>query len=162
MVESTHEHRHTLMVVKAGVVSHRDLADLREQVLTLIKTEGDRVDAILAEHDVRYEQRFRAQGEALSAALTAAEKAVAAALAAAEKASASTQAAADRAVQKAEIANDQRFGTIVEKLDAVAAQVGLLAGTGTGLKAGWGYLVAGIAVLATIISTVGLLLKMKP
>ena len=149
------------MVMKGGVVSHRDLAELRDQVLMLIKTEGDRVDAILSEHDVRYGQRFDAQEAALKAALTAAEKAVAAALAAAERASLSTQAAADKAVQKAELANDQRFGTIVEKLDGVAAQVGLLAGTGSGLKAGWGYLVAAVAAIAAIISTVSLLLRLR-
>jgi len=55
------------------------------------------------ERDLRYEQRFAAQQEALGAALDAAEKAVAAALA-----------AADRAVSKAEVANEKRFDSVNE------------------------------------------------
>jgi septation ring formation regulator EzrA len=131
-------------------VTHDDLLELRDRLLRIVETEGSRVNALLAEHDVRYEQRFRAQGEALSAALTAAEKAVAAALAAAEKASASTQAAADRAVQKAEAANEQRFGTIVEKLDSVRVEVSLITNTGAGLKAGWQYLIAALAAVSIL------------
>lgn len=53
--------------------------------------------------DLRYQQRFDAQGQALAAALLAAEKAVQTALIAAEK-----------AVDKANIANEKRFESVNE------------------------------------------------
>ncbi len=59
--------------------------------------------ALLAEMDLRYQQRFDAQGQALTAALLAAEKAVQTALIAAEK-----------AVTKAESANEKRFESVNE------------------------------------------------
>ena len=133
-----------------AIATHADLMDMRDRLLKIVEDEGARVNALLAEHDVRYEQRFRAQGEALSAALTAAEKAVAAALAAAEKASAFAQAAADRAVQKAEIANDERFKSFGEKIDELTRVVNLSTGSGSGLKAGWGYLVGALAAVSII------------
>ena len=133
-----------------AIAAHADLMDMRDRLLKIVEDEGARVNALLAEHDVRYEQRFRAQGEALSAALTAAEKAVAAALAAAEKASAFAQAAADRAVQKAEIANDERFKSFGEKIDELTRVVNLSTGSGSGLKAGWGYLVGALAAVSII------------
>src|ERR1035437_9239771 len=133
-----------------AIAAHADLMDMRDRLLKIVEDEGARVNALLAEHDVRYEQRFRAQGEALSAALTAAEKAVAAALAAAEKASAFAQAAADRAVQKAEIANDQRFANLMEKLDELTRKVDVSIGAGKGLNSAWGYIVGGIAVISIL------------
>jgi len=61
------------------------------------------VEALLAAKDIRDRQRFDAQGQALSAALLAAEKAVQTALIAAEK-----------AVAKAETANEKRFESVNE------------------------------------------------
>jgi len=63
----------------------------------------DHIRALLAEMDLRYQQRFDAQGQALTAALLAAEKAVQTALIAAEK-----------AVAKAETANEKRFESVNE------------------------------------------------
>lgn len=140
-------------------VTHTDLVELRSQLAGLrtelierMEKEGKRIDGLFSEHDVRYGQRFDAQVLALNAALVAAEKAVAAALAATKETNLAAQQAADRAVQKAEIANEQRFGQINEKLDAgverdaaFSKQLSLIVGSGTGLKAGWGYLVAGLA-----------------
>lgn len=143
------------------------LVALRTELLERMENEGARIDGLFSEHDTRYGQRFDAQERALNAALVAAEKTVTAALAATKESNAAAQAAADRAVQKAEIANDQRFGTIVEKLDSVAAQVAplsgtvekldavvaqvaLLSGTGKGLNAMWGYIVGGLAVISII------------
>lgn len=135
-----------------ALATHSDLADMRDRILKIVETEGNRVNALLAEHDVRYEQRFRAQGEALSAALTAAEKAVAAALAAAEKASAFAQSAADRAVQKAELANDERFRMFGEKIDELTRVVNLSTGAGSGLKAGWGYVLGALVAISTLVN----------
>jgi hypothetical protein len=138
-------------------VTHNDLVELRDQLIATrvdlverMDKEGARIDGLFAEHDVRYGQRFDAQGEALEAARTAAEKAVAAALAAAEKASAFAQASADRAVTKAETAADERFKMFGEKIDELTRVVNLSAGAGSGLKAGWAYLVGGLAVISII------------
>lgn len=126
---------------------------------------------LMDERDLRYDQRFRAQTEAVSTAMTAAEKAVAAALS-----------AADRAVLKAENASEKRFEAVNEfrqslndmmtqliprseadqRFDAMAEKIGTLQqrldkaeGTGGGLRAGWGYLIGGVGLFSTI---VGLLL----
>lgn len=63
----------------------------------------DHILSLLAEMDLRYQQRFDAQGQALTAALLAAEKAVATALVAQEK-----------AVEKANVANEKRFESVNE------------------------------------------------
>jgi len=128
----------------------------------------DHVRALLVEMDLRYQQRFDAQGQALTAALLAAEKAVQTALIAAEK-----------AVAKAETANEKRFESVNEfrktlsdqtasfpsrvELQALADRVSDLAtrmdkteGKSTGLNAGWGYLLGAAGVIFAVIA---LLLK---
>lgn len=59
--------------------------------------------ALIEANDVRYDQRFEASKEAVSAALNAAKEAITAALS-----------AADRAVQKAEAASEKRFEGVNE------------------------------------------------
>jgi len=126
----------------------------------------DHVIALLAEMDLRYQQRFDAQGQALTAALLAAEKAVQTALIAAEK-----------AVAKAETANEKRFESVNEfrktlsdqtatfpsrvELDALADRLRDLAtrmdkteGKSTGLNASWGYLIGAVALIGGIIAIV--------
>jgi hypothetical protein len=71
----------------------------------------DHVIALLAEMDLRYQQRFDAQGQALAAALLSAEKAVQTALIAAEK-----------AVTKAEAATEKRFEGVNEFRQALSDQ----------------------------------------
>lgn len=116
--------------------------------------------------DLRYQQRFDAQGQALAAALLAAEKAVQTALIAAEK-----------AVAKAETATEKRFESVNEfrqtladqtagfpsrvELEALAARVAELAartdrseGRTRGITAGWGILVGAVLVVGTIIGAV--------
>jgi hypothetical protein len=151
---------------KAHPVTHGDLVEMRTQLVALreeligrMDKEGSRIDGLFAEHDTRYGQRFDAQERALNAALVAAEKTVTAALAATKESNAAAQAAADRAVQKAEVANEQRFSNIVEKLDALSAQVGLISGTGTGLKAGWQYLIAALAAASILYNLIGAIAK---
>ena len=71
--------------------------------------------ALIDERDVRYNQRFQAQQEALTAALSAAKEAVAAALL-----------AADRAVSKAELAAEKRFESVNEFRGALSDQTSKL------------------------------------
>jgi DNA-binding SARP family transcriptional activator len=78
----------------------------------------ERVNALrtlIDERDVRYNQRFQAQQEALTAALSAAKEAVAAALL-----------AADRAVSKAELAAEKRFESVNEFRGALSDQTAKL------------------------------------
>jgi hypothetical protein len=122
--------------------------------------------ALLAEMDLRYQQRFDAQGQTLTAALLAAEKAVQTALIAAEK-----------AVAKAETANEKRFESVNEfrktlsdqtasfpsrvELQALADRVSDLAtrmdkteGKSTGLTAGWGYLVGAVLLAGAVVGLI--------
>jgi hypothetical protein len=135
-----------------GAVTHRDLAVLRTQIMEIIKAQGDRIDGLLIEHDLRYEQRFRAQVEALNAALAAQEKSAAAALAATKEASAATQDAADRAVLKAENSNNERFANLAQKLDELTRKIDVSIGMGGGLRQGWAYLLGGVVLLSTIVN----------
>jgi hypothetical protein len=69
---------------------------------------------IITANDVRYEQQFKAQQEAIALALAAQKEAVAAALTAQEKATAASIASAQQAVFKAEAASDKRFESVNE------------------------------------------------
>lgn len=64
--------------------------------------------------DLRYQQRFDAQSDALSAAFASQQTAMSTALVTAEKAVLVAQASADRAVSKAELAADKRFESVNE------------------------------------------------
>ena len=124
----------------------------------------DHVRALLAEMDLRYQQRYDAQIKALDAALLAAEKAVQTALTAAEK-----------AVTKAETAAEKRFEGLNE-LRGIVSDVGQLQmpraeaeqrltgmakeidelkrsrDQGTGARSLWGYLVAGVGLALAIVA----------
>lgn len=70
--------------------------------------------ASIAAADLRYEQRFNAQGDALAAAFLSQQVAMKTALEAAKEAVNAALAAADRAVLKAELAADKRFEALNE------------------------------------------------
>lgn len=105
----------------------------------------EHLKALLAEMDLRYQQRFDAQTTAINAALLAAEK----------------------AVTKAEIAADKRFELLNELRMGVAtksdyeAQEKLIAalssrldkqeGKSIGLSSGWGYLIGAIGLVSGLI-----------
>jgi hypothetical protein len=72
--------------------------------------------------DLRYQQRFDAQSDALSAAFASQQTAMSTALVTAEKAVLVAQAAADRAVSKAELAADKRFEGVNEFRATLADQ----------------------------------------
>ena len=118
----------------------------------------DHILALLAEMDLRYQQRFDAQNTALDAARLAAKEGVTTALTAAEK-----------AVNKAEIAAEKRFESVnefraqltdqaatflqrneyetahqsvVEKIADLSARLDRTEGAKTGLDSGWKILIA--------------------
>src|SRR6185369_5329462 len=70
--------------------------------------------AVINERDVRYEQRFQAQQNALQERFEAQQKSIHDLLMAAEKAVAIAMASADRAVLKAEAAAEKRFEGVNE------------------------------------------------
>jgi chloramphenicol 3-O-phosphotransferase len=159
--------------------SHGEVVSLREYLVVLInekhayavgliKEKTDFSVGLLREADLRHEQRFRGQNEAVTTALASAEKAVNAALAAADRAVLKAEGASDKRFDSVNEFRsslndmvrdllprkeaDQRFTGITEKLDEVMRRQDKSEGTGGGLKAGWGYLVAGIITIATIIN----------
>lgn len=75
------------------------------------------IERVMAEMDLRYQQRFDAQTKAIDAALLAAEKAIGAALIAAEK-----------AVTKAEVATEKRFEGVNEFRQTLSDQAGQFVG----------------------------------
>lgn len=109
--------------------------------------------ALLAEADLRYQQRFDAQTKAVEAALLAAKE----------------------AVIKAELAMEKRFDGVNEfreTLSDQAAQFVTLAqftelkervdrseGKSSGLNAGWGYLAGAVGAVAAVIAVV---VSLKP
>lgn len=107
------------------------------------------IERILTERDVRYQQRFEAQTSAINAALQAAKE----------------------AVIKAENATERRFEAVNEFRQTLSDQAGTFVsraeynalkermdrgeGRGSGLSAGWGYIVGagGLIVVAIAVVT---------
>jgi hypothetical protein len=92
-------------------------------------------EALLASQaaaDVRYQQRFEAQSDALEAAFQSQQQAMQTAFTTAEKAVQAALAAADRAVTKAEMAADKRFETVTnlmtDKVESITRVVDALQG----------------------------------
>ena len=131
----------------------------------------------LAATDLRYQQRFEAQSDALSAAFLSQQLAMKTALEAAKEAVQAALAAADRAVNKTELSADkrfeslgelinQRFNTMTDKLDATTARMNTLetrlnltTGESTGglrahadYKSMWSLVVSTVAVLIVIVT----------
>lgn len=102
------------MLERKGAVDDR-LTELEAQFHRGFTAAQDLFDRTIAQMDLRYQQRFDAQGEAVAAALVSAEKAVNSALV-----------AADRAVAKAEIAAEKRFEAVNEFRGTLADQASML------------------------------------
>lgn len=106
------------------------------------------VIALIAEADRRYQQDGEAQKEAVRAALQAAKEAV-------HKAELSVD-------KRLELLNELRAGVATtEQLEALEKVVAELAdrlnraeGRGAGLSAGWGYLLAALGAVATVIAVI--------
>ncbi len=155
--------------LKGMVVSQNEAVDRRFAEVEL------RYDQRLADMDLRYQQRFDQQRASLFEAAAAADKAVTAALESAEK-----------AVGKAETANEKRFDSVNEfrgqlkdqatsfiprleaeqrisqlsdRLDELRNSDAVRTGRSAGSSALYGWIVGGIAALATIVVIATTLLK---
>lgn len=146
----------------------------------------DSINQRFTDADLRYQQRFDAQTKALDAALAAQKEAVQTALAAAEKATTKAEVASDKRFDSVnefrQTLTDQaltfmpraeaeaRLGSLAEKVDDLKSVVhaGLsdlntklaaASGRGSGLQAGWAYLLGGVGLLVTIINLLSLWAK---
>lgn len=84
------------------------------------------VEAAQGASELRYQQRFEAQSDALAAAFQSQQQAMQTAFTVAEKAVQSALAAADRAVSKAELASDKRFEALNELRQMLNDMIGSL------------------------------------
>jgi predicted metal-dependent HD superfamily phosphohydrolase len=104
----------------------------------------DHVHALLAEKDLRDQQRYDAQTKAVETAMAAQQTAMRTALDAADKFNAMILAAAEKAVTKAEISADKRFELLnelrigvatKEQFEALEKVVGVLSAEVTEMRA---------------------------
>lgn len=114
------------------------------------------------------DKAFEAQQTAMQAALTAAETAVSKALESAEKAVTKAESAAEKrfdavnefrgqlsdqaATLMPRAESNARHEAAAEKIDALNTRLDKAEGRGTGLNAGWIYLLGAIAAIGTIVS----------
>jgi hypothetical protein len=159
-----------LNILTKAVTTMKD--ELKAEVLALkVATEAAANAA-----DLRYQQRFTAQSDALSAAFAAAKEAVAAA-----------RDAQDRAVLKAEVAADKRFESVnefrksltdqqqtfmprqeslalhasaVEKLAAIEKAMDQMTAERMGIKGGWGYAVGLVGFVMALITIMVMAIKL--
>jgi hypothetical protein len=135
--------------------------------------------------DLRYQQRFEAQSDALAAAFASQQAAMQTAFTVAEKAVQAALAAADRAVSKAELSADKRFEgvnefrstladqqrtlipraevdvlmrSLNEKIAALQSATIARQAESTGIKGGWGYAVGVFGFVMTVLSMVSFVL----
>ena len=112
---------------------------------------------LLMEVDLRNQQRFEAQEKAVQAALVGAERAVLKAEAAAEKRFEAMNeirgAMSDQG--RMLIGREEalaRMSGLEEKVGALTERLDKAEGSGSGLKAGWGYLIGGVGLLLAILA----------
>jgi hypothetical protein len=132
---------------------------VREPTLTL----REHIERLLVEMDLRHQQRFDAQQQALTAALLSAEKAVQTAMAASEKAVAKAENATERRFESVNefrktladqtasfltrLEYDSAHTALVDKISDLATRMERSEGRGSGLDIGWKVLL-GAATLA--------------
>lgn len=134
-------------------------------------------EAARAATDLRYQQRFDAQSDALAAAFASQQTAMKVAFDGAEKAVNAALAAADRAVSKAELASDKRFESVNEfrktladqqatfmpraeadvshrgmndKIEAMKQVLDRMIAEQLGVKGGWGYAVGVVGFVLAV------------
>lgn len=130
--------------------------------------------AIIAGNDLRYQQRFEAQGKALDAAFGAAKGAVDAALAGADKAAVKTELSADKRFADLGDLIREQFKGMSSKLDAIEkrttqieGRINITSGVAVGAqqtkddsKALWAL---GISVLVALVTVIAFLFQsLKP
>lgn len=116
----------------------------------------DHVLALLAEKDLRDQQRFEAQSSAIAAALLAAEKAVSKAESASERRFEAVnefrQTLSDQAATFMVRAEFEAFReSYAERLTGLMARIDKAEGRSSGAGALWGYLAGAIGVLVAIV-----------
>lgn len=115
----------TQMVVDKCQVRDDALAETAASIRAALQAVKDAGAAAQAASDIRYQQRFEAQSDALAAAFLSQQTAMKIAFEVAEKAVSAALAAADRAVLKSEAAADKRFEALMDGLgprfDALSA-----------------------------------------
>jgi len=135
-----------------------------------------RIDDLVRMLDERYatqtratERAFEAQQTAMQTAMTAADTAVSKALESAEKAVTKAESAAEKRFDAVnefrQTLSDQaatlmpraesksRHAAAAEKIDDLSTKIDKAEGRGSGLSAGWGYLVGALGVAAAIYAT---------
>lgn len=128
----------------------------------------DYVRSLLAEMDLRYQQRFDGQNKAVDAALAAAGEAVSVALAAAEKAVAKAEVAAERrfdwvgefrsvydevmAQQMPRSEAEQQLGRLRAEIDELKKHDQSRTGRAAGAKSLWGYAVGAVGLMAAVVA----------
>lgn len=100
---------------------------LGEYLETRLKLKSEHLDATLAAMDLRYQQRFEAQSDALAAAFLSQQTAMQTALMAAKEAVQAALAGQVLATSKAESEANQRSIGVVGKIDEVARRIDALA-----------------------------------
>jgi hypothetical protein len=132
-----------------------------------IDTLRQHIDIVLAERELRYEQRFQASQVALQAALTADRALVQAALAAQEKSTQAAMVAAKEAVGKTErdaekrfellnelragVATSQQFDALEKMLNELRTEVVGMRQRGVGVSASWAMMLGLGGLILTII-----------
>jgi hypothetical protein len=158
--------------------SLKEIAAVQKETLGVaLTTIKEAAAAASAATDLRYQQRFEAQSDALSAAFLSQQTAMQTAFTVAEKAVQAALAAADRAVSKAELAADKRFESVNEfrktlddqqrtlmpraesdralsaladKWTSLKEQTDGLVAERVGIKGGWGYAVGLVGFIALL------------
>ena len=146
-----------------------------------VDTLREHTEALFASADQRYVQRFTSADDAVNAAFLAQKTAIDAALAAADRAVAKAETAAEKRFEgvnefRAQLADQQRtlmpraeadieFRSLREKLDALLGRIEALTlkieradGKGSGLQAGWLYLIGGIGLIGSLVGIASLII----
>lgn len=126
----------------------------------------DYVDRLLREKDLRDEQRFMAQSEAVAAAFGAAKEAVTKAEVSVKERLATMnelrdvvqavlaqqmpRAEAEERIAAVRAEMDRRLNAQSEEVDALKLTMTQREGRGAGLSSAWGYIVGAVAVLAVL------------
>lgn len=140
---------------------------LKDHLITLIRESEARSDAATAAADLRNEQRFTAQQQAIKDALISQKEAVAAALVAAEKAVLVAEKNSEKWREQANewrgAMNDRErnlmpraeaeksFQSNADKVEVLQARMDRNEGRSGGFSSGWGYLVGAVGLAATLI-----------
>jgi hypothetical protein len=99
------------------------LERLKSDIDDKLKLQHDETLALIEGNDLRYQQRFEAQGKALDAAFGAAKEAVGSALSAADKAAVKTEISADKRFADLGDLIREQFKGMTGKLEGLAARV---------------------------------------